>query len=241
MVISKRYLSRLGLIISLLAFGVSHGLCQNPEPQPLMFRVVAVGNTVPLTDLLYEHQGKSFKIYPSDVSLSAPFQRPASSPLELYREVAPIPPETKPKRVSLFKANLDKEPLSLLVLSAANNQVSCTVLDDSWEAFPVQTVRVLNFSRRKVVTQIEGTVAEIPPSGIHLFPYSTTKLRISCKVASKEEDGWKLQFSNSQSIVQGRRVNIMISDCEPHPLDPTPDGINVLKMIDPLLPPKPEN
>jgi hypothetical protein len=56
-----------------------------------------------------------------------------------------------------------------------------------------------------------------------------------------EDDGWKLQFENSQAIIPGARVNLLISDCEPSLMDPFPDGINVLKMIDPLLPPKPEN
>ncbi|MDF3058957.1 MAG: hypothetical protein K0R17_3172 [Rariglobus sp.] len=242
MVISKRYLRLVRLIAIGLVTSLGCGLGQDEAPKPLLFRAVAIGNTVPLTGLLYEHNGKPLMVSPSDASLSAPFERPGVGPVKFFREIAPVSPETKPTRVPVLTADLNGAPLSLLVWNAngADNKVSCSVINDSWEAFPVQTVRVLNFSRRKVVTQIENAVAEIQPSGIHLFPYSTNKLRISCKVASMENQGWKLQFSNSQSIIQGRRVNIIISDCEPSPMDPEPDGINVIKMIDPLLPPKKE-
>lgn len=231
----------LGLVLGVPPVSAQAGGSPN-EPAPPQFRVVAVGNTTPLTKILYEYKGKSVMIYPSDVSLSPVYERQKAGPILLYREVPATPPETKVTRVPILTANSGSAPLCLLVLAAsANNTVTCTAIDDSWTAFPAQTVRILNFSHRKVAVQVEGAVAEIAPKASHLFPYSANKPRIRCKVASKEDDGWKLQFENSQAIIPGARVNILISDCEPSPMDPAPEGINVLKMIDPLLPPKTEN
>jgi hypothetical protein len=242
---AQRYLKRASLLLLGVTLGLADGFAQTgtppADPQPLLFRAVAIGSAIPLSGLFYEHKGKSLMVYPSDVSLSPTFERSDTGPLKMYREVAPTPPETKPKRVPALTANLGPDALYLLALTvAADNSVACTVIDDSWEAFPLQMVRVLNFSHRNVVVQVEGALAELAPQQTHLFPYSKNRPRIRCKVASKESDGWKLQFENSQAIIQGTRVNIMISDCEPTVDDPNPDGINVLKMIDPLQPPKPD-
>jgi len=242
---SDRHLKPLGILTlgfaAVFTSGFSQGGPPAVEPTPLLFRAVAVGNTVPLAGIFYEYKGKSLMVYPSDVSLTPAYERPNAGPLKMYREIAPIPPEKIPRRVPVFTANLGSDPLYLIVMVAtADNTVTHMIINDSWAAFPVQTVRVLNFSRRNVVVQVEGALAELASKEMHLFPYSKNRLRIRCKVASKEADGWKLQFENSQAVIPGSRVNIVISDCEATVDDPNPDGINVLKMIDPLLPPQPE-
>lgn len=206
-------------------------------PQPRQFRVLAAGNPVPLSGLMYELKGKSVPLYCSDVSLSPVYEAPNADPVLFYREAPPVPPETKPRRIPVASLTLGSHSPSLVILKYAQNAVTCRQFDDSWESFPPQTVRVLSLSRRKIATQVEGQNVELAPADSHIFPYSSAKPRIRVKVASLNEDGWKLQFNNSQAVLPGLRVNMVVADFEPTPDDPDPEGINVLKMIDPVRPP----
>jgi hypothetical protein len=242
MAIAERHLiTRLILAViacsawSFTAFGAS----ANEASSPRQFRVLAIGDPVPLGGLLYDLNGKSVHLHASDVSLSTLYEAPKTDPLVLYREIPPPPPETKPRRVPVLSVDLGSRSPALLVLKATpSGTVTSKVIDDSWDSFPPQTVRVLSFSRRSTAAQIEGNNAELPPLGFHIFPYSSAKPRIRVKVASLNGGTWKLQFNNSQAVLPGYRINMVVLDFEPTPQDPEPEGVNVLKMIDPLSPPQ---
>lgn len=210
-----------------------------PVPTPLHFRVLSLGNAIPLADLRYEYKGKLGFITPSDVALSPLYPREKSGPVTFYREVPPVPPETKPQRIPVFTADLGEAGLQLLILKGnRDNTISHVVVNDSWESFPSQNVRVLSFSRRKIAAEVENRNAEIAPAQPNLFPYSSDRPRIRCKVASLDGGAWKLHYNKSQAVVPGARINIIISDDDSTAADPFPESISVSKMIDPLPAPK---
>jgi hypothetical protein len=237
-----RHLIRCAATIFIVAGHIPASRAQSdspPPPQPLYFRVLSLGNAIPLADLRYEYKGKLGFIAPSDVALSPLYPREKSGPVTFYREVPPVPPETKPQRIPVFTADLGESGLQLLILKGnRDNTISHVVINDSWESFPAQTVRVLSFSRRKIAAEVETRNAEITPGQSNLFSYSSDRPRIRCKVASLNEGTWKLNYNKSQAVVPGARINIIISDDDPTPADPVPESISVSKMIDPLPAPK---
>ena len=231
------------VVLSLVAqsfFAVLHSHAAEPNATR-QFRVLTYGDPTSLQGLLYELGSEEVMIYPSDVSLSPLYESPKGGQLKLYRKLPAVPPETEPRKEVVFSVDLGSEALSLLVLkseSLPSGGVSGMVVNDTWEAFPAKHVRVLNLSKRKSAAQIEGVNAEIAPGGSKLFTFASTKPRIRIKVASYDDGQWKLRFSNSQAIIPEARINVIVSDFEPTPEDPNPDGVSVIKMIDPIMAPK---
>tara|TARA_R100000027_G_scaffold2734_4_gene2674 strand:- start:21292 stop:21999 length:708 start_codon:yes stop_codon:yes gene_type:complete len=212
---------------------------QDAEEEVKQFRVLALGNPTSLRGLFYDLNNEEVLIDPSDVSLSPLYEVPKGGELNLYRKIPPVPPETKPTKEVVYSADLSANQLSLVVLTSGRSKsVAGVVIDDSWEAFPSSQVRVLNMSKRRTAAQVEGVGEEIEPGGYGLFTYESMKPRIRIKVASYSDGQWKLRFNNSQAIVPGARINVLVTDFEPTPKDPNPDGVSVMKMIDPLLPPE---
>ena len=156
----------------------------------------------------------------------------------LYRQVAPTPPETRPGRLALATVKLES-PLDLVVLKASGAGVSSTTFDDSWTAFPPGTIRIISFSKRRIAAQVERAQSEIPSNTYHLFKYTEGKPRIRIKIASDEGDRWEMRFNNSQAIIPGCRVNLVLYDPAPTPEDPNPRHLAVIKIVDPLSPPPP--
>lgn len=243
MVITKRNLVLLCATCLTALFAAQNIFAQatrglGSKTPPRQFRVLSLGDPTGLMGLYYDLNGESILIYPSDVTLSPLYESPRKNPLVLYRKIAPVPPETEPEKKTVLSIDLGTEAFSLLVLkSGSHKSVTGMVVDDSWEAFAARRVRVLNLSKRKIATQVEGANAEISSGNSHLFKYESNKPRIRIKVASLDEGTWKLRFNNSQAIIPEARVNVVVSDFEPTPGDPNPDGVKVLKMIDPMLPP----
>lgn len=241
MALPRRHLIRgLASLLALLATGVAHSTARAAKPpeNPSQFRVLALGNPVPLERICYDFGKQSTPLLPSDISLSPLYARRAEdTSLTFYRQVPPVPPETQPSRLPLTTVGLGATPLSLVVLKATKNQVSSTALDDSWAAFPSGTVRVVSFSKRRIAAEVERTPAEIAPNSFHLFRFSTEKPRIRIKVASQDGETWQMRFNNSQAVLPGCRVNVVLYDQEPTPEDPNPSHLVVIKMVDPLPPP----
>jgi hypothetical protein len=241
------------LIIGLLA--VACGYSQSPSPQTktpiFQFRTAGLGNITPFTGLLFDSNRKPASVATRYINLSEPYERQDAGPVVLYREVAPVPPETKPTKVPVVTAELGKAPLYLMVLIGSHPDPTATttttpslttcIVDDSWEAHPVDTVRVFNFSRRRVAVQIEDFTTELSTTESTVFPYPKNKGIIRLKVATLESAGWKLRSTTPQGIISGTRSNIFVEDFKPEIEDPNPEDINVFNLVDPLPPPPPPN
>lgn len=239
------------LIMGLLA--VACGYSQSPLTQiPVsQFRTAGLGNISPFTGLLYDSNRKPLTIVTKYVNFSELYERQDVGPVVLYREVTPVPPETKPTKVPVVTAPLGKSPLYLMVLigshpdpkaaSATAPTITTCIVDDSWEAHPVNTVRIFNFSHRRVAIQIEDVMTELSNTESNVFPYPKNKGIIRLKVATLESTGWKLRSTTPQGIIADTRSNIFIEDFKPEIEDPNQDDINVFNVVDPLSPPPPPN
>lgn len=221
---------------------------KTPVPQ---FRTAGLGNINPFTGLLYDANRKPVTVATRYANLSEPYERQDVGPVVLYREVAPVPPETKPTKIPVVTAQLGKDPLYLMVLigshasptatTATTPTITTCIVDDSWEAHPVNTVRIFNFSHRRVAVQIEDVMTELSNAESNVFPYPKNKGIIRLKVATLESTGWKLRSTTPQGIIPGTRSNIFIEDFKPEIEDPNPEDINVFNLVDSLPPPPAPN
>lgn len=247
MALSQRHLTlglRLILLLATLyAWPRAYAQPVPTEPPPGQFRVLVSGSSGELSDLKYDLNGKAMSLYAQDTAISPLYQAPKDGVVEIFREIPPVPPETAFKRVSVAKVNLGTMKLALVVLRGSPGQgVGAMVFDDNWKDFPSDSVRILSLSRHKTAIQVEQASAQqLPPLSHKVFPLTTVKPRIRIKVASLDEDVWTMRFNNSQSVVPGLRVNMVISDFEPTSEDPNPQGLSVFKMIDSLKPPAPDS
>lgn len=241
------------IILGLLAMAC--GYAQNSPAQPQtatsQFRTAGLGNIAPFTGLLYDSGKKPVSVGTRYVNLSEPYERQDTGPLVLHREVAPVPPETKPTKLPVVTAPLGKDSLYLMILigahpdpttpTATTSSITTCIVDDSWEAHPVDTVRIFNFSRRRVAVQIEDVATELSHTESRVFPYPKNKGMIRLKVATLESTGWKLRSTTPQGIIPGTRSNIFIEDFKPEIEDPNPEDINVFNVVDSMPPPPPPN
>lgn len=229
----RRYLILSGLPLAL-------ALAQAAPPPPLQFRVLAIGNPVPFERTYYDLDGQATPIHASDVLLSPLYERkPENRSLLLYKQTPAIPPAKQPGRQPVTDVNLGAKSPTLVILKAGADRVSSTAIDDSWEAFPPGSVRVLSFSKRRIAAQIDGDSAEIDPFSYHIFKYPPGRSRIRVKVASQDQGRWELRYNNSQAVLPDCRVNVVLYDFDPSPGDPNPLDLGILKVVDPLLPPAP--
>ncbi|HSI07818.1 MAG TPA: hypothetical protein VK985_04450 [Rariglobus sp.] len=248
MAIRERYLTPFLLLFSAVLM-TTNGLAQSAPAAdvapPVMFRTLAVGNTIPFAELFYENrQHKSVPILVGDTAPSELYESPPGGIISFYREQAPIPPETRPRRIPVTNVRLGKDSMYWIVLSTTKNEGGSTVtpfvISDSWETHPFETIRVLNFSRRRVAIQVGDRLKELATNEFELFPYPAADSElVRFKTATNDGKGWILRKNTPQPIIHNTRASIVISDIEPTEHDPNPEGINVRNMIDPLQPPKP--
>jgi hypothetical protein len=240
---SKRYLTLLFLAVAGTLFPIVGRAQPAPvEPLPVKFRTLAIGNTVPLAGLRYDYNRKPISILVGDTEPSSPYNASPSGLITFYRESPPVPPETKPRRIPVAEAQLGNDPMYWIVLVARIQSgvttVTPLVINESWDAHPHETVRVLNFSKRKVAVKLGETAVEMAPSESHIFPYPSGDSEIvTLQTATNDAGQWVLRMNSPQGIIHGTRASIVISDVEPSQWDPHPEGINVINMIDTMTPP----
>ena len=228
----RRALAFLGLLVAGAVFAAPEA-----KPMPMQFRVLALGDPMPLADILYDFDKQPTPLQASDISLSPLLSRKAEdASITLYRAVPAVPPETRPGRLPLSTVKLGSA-LNLVVLKATGAKVSATAFDDSWTAFPPGTIRVISFSKRKIAAQIEGSRAEVAPNSYHFFNYPDDKSRIRIKIAAEEDGVWRMRYNHSQAIIPGCRIHIVLHDPDPAPGEPDPRHLLVTKVVDPLSPP----
>jgi hypothetical protein len=89
-------------------------------------------------------------------------------------------------------------------------------LDQSLEAHPLNTMRVVNFSNLKLALKVGGATAVILPSGEEGFPFpSDGPLSITVEVAVGTTDGWTMVQRSLQPAPPGRRILVIVRDGRP--------------------------
>lgn len=231
-------------IITLLTGFAAEGVrAQEPLDKPVTFRTLAIGNTIGpfFCDL---SPGKPSAISAGHSELSQSYARPKDGVLEFYSEGPPDKPGGKPRRIPLNKVNLGKGGPYLVLLFQSSEPTApggattnVQAFDDSWDAHPLGTVRVLNFSKKPAAIQIGSTTAEVAVSGMHIFSYPSGKGYLSLKVAMMEDGNWSMRWNSAQGIVPGVRPTFVITDMAPTPEDPNPVAIDITSIFDVSPPP----
>jgi hypothetical protein len=186
MAYAKRYLS----LFSALLLGLIPALkvkAQLPDT-PVIFRVIAIGASI--GPLLYEQApGQIMAVSAGHNELSSSYVCPPDGELSFFSEIPATKPNEHPRRVPIAKVQLSKKggPF-LVVLSPPSGpydllKTEVQVIDDSWDAHPLQTARVLNYSKRRAAVQVASTTAEVASAGTHVFPYPSGKGYVILKIA----------------------------------------------------------
>lgn len=91
--------------------------------------------------------------------------------------------------------------------------------DQSLEAHPLDTLRVLNLSSRVIGLKIGGETASVAPGAERLFPFSKSgQANLAVYLAVAESEGeWKLVQSSLLATPRGRRVLGIVRDGRPDP------------------------
>lgn len=209
-------------------------------PSPVTFRTLAVGNPAGVEKLLYESQGKSVPLQANTLDLSPAYFAPPGGRVALYRETPAVPPETKPRKVPIAEAQLGATGQYLLLLAAANGgKVTPLAIDDSWSAQPPETLRVFNFSRRRVAIQIGNEASELTTSQSIVAPFPKNSRIVDLKVAVWEKNEWLLASNNPPALIPRTRLILVITDMAPSPENPRPVEVDINGVYDTRPPPEP--
>ncbi len=213
-------------------------------PPPTVFRALAVGNTA--SGLLYDiAPRKPFTVEAGGMYLSRDYPTPVGGRVSFYRLLPPVPPDTTPRRSPVAELTLSPGGPYLLVLASTPDPVAPGMFqtqvfsyDDSWKEHPLQTTRMLNFSRRLIAAQFAGEVVELKPGESHIFPADISARAVPLKVARWEENRWVLKLRRLQGGVPNTRATLLISDVPPTPENPDPAEINLTHIFDTSRPPE---
>jgi len=246
MVISRRNLIKLlaGSVITLL--GSASLIADTANSGPQSFRTLAVRRAAP--ELYYQLGSKEIRLFASDSALSGLYEAPSSGKLELYTYTPADEPDLPPVKVVLAETQLKTAGESLLLIARMTSEntpglpkIGLRTVDASVEMHPLNTMRVINFSNRRVASKVADEFAEIPSGGEYFFQIPPGN-KVWVKVAAYEgvEKGWKLRNRAPNAVLPDTRSIMVLSDAFPSERDPKGENIVLRNVID-RNPPAPQS
>jgi hypothetical protein len=208
-----------------------------PSEKPqVTFRTLSVDQGV--SGLFYDDHGKQIALSAGDLGFSSPYPCPASGLVALYREVPPVPPEEKPRRVPVTEFRLTGAGPHLVFFSSTRNpsdpaqpRINALVVDDSWTVHPTETVRIFNFCKTPAGVKFANHVLEIAPTQSETRPYPGGQ-QAWLKAAVPAEGKWQVRISGPQAIVPNTRSTWVLLDLPPTADQPDRYRILVRNLID---------
>ncbi len=224
---------------------ISHATAQAAPPgsPPAVFRTLSVDR--PVSGLFYDHQDRPIALSANGSTLSGAHRIPANGLVALYRRLPSEQPGGPERRVPVTEVRLTGEGPHFLLLSSTpdptgpgNVRISALPVNASWEIHPIETIRVLNFSKRMAAVRVGESATELPSGTEKFFPYPEgTKVWV--KAAVKEPDGWVIRIGAPQAIIPGTRSLIVLGDAPPTEEDPEGRRLKIRNVIDTTRPPAP--
>jgi len=209
---------------------------------PATFRTLSIDQGV--SDLFYDDRSRQIALAAGDMSFSQPYPVPASGLVSLYRELPPVPPEDKPRRVPVTEFRLTGEGPHLVFFSSTRNAanpaqplIGAIPVDDSSKIHPVDTVRIFNFGKTPAGVKFATHVLEIAPSKSEIRPYPDDR-QAWLKAAVPAEGKWQVRISGPQAIVPATRSTWVLLDLPPTADEPDRHRILVRNLIDFTPPPE---
>lgn len=240
MAISQRHLTTAVILIA--AFLAPHAHAQPaPVEPPAKFCTLALGSA-DIGGLLYDLKpGRSISVAATGGNFSSPYFVPADGLVSFYRLVPPVPPETKPQRVPVGEARFGKGAGPWLLLMKSPNgpdaPMQLQVVDDSWAAHPVHTMRIFNFSTRRAGVNMGESTFELNTGESKVISYPASADPVWMKVAVMEESGWTLRVAGPKAMIPKTRSTFILADAPIEPSRPDFKGVMTSTLID--MEPKP--
>ena len=230
----------LRLLSSVLCLLVVSAHAQTPSPSagqpPVTFRTLSIDEGV--SGLFYDDHGKQIALAAGELGFSSPYPVPANGLVALYRELPPVPPEEKPRRVPVTEFRLTGEGPHLVFFSSSRNaanpaqpHIGTIPVDDSWKIHPTETVRIFNFCKTPAGVKFAKHVLEIAPSKSETVPYPGGQ-QAWLKAAVPSEGKWQVRISGPQAIVPNTRSTWVLLDLPPTADQPDRHRILVRNLID---------
>jgi hypothetical protein len=218
-----------------------------------------------IPDMLYDIKGKPQKVTASEDNYSSPYLCPPDGVIQFYRLKPAATPKEAPVKVPVVQARIEKKEGQFIILLVADprgpapkyvppagdpddpnyipppptiDHLLAVTLDDSPEAHPVATVRVVNLSRRAAALKLGSSLFQIAPLQNQLVPYPGNK-RVWMHVATLGEQGWQRVIGGPQSFAPSTRIVLFLNDVRPGKDDLNPIGLSLKKIIETVTPPVP--
>jgi hypothetical protein len=228
----------LGLLALATIILAARAPAQTSPKAPATFRTLSLGTTV--SGVFYDRQSKPVPVMAGSSGFSAPYTAPSDGHVRLYRVTPAASPDVPAERVTLSETPMFGGPFLIFMAAdpATPSMPHVMVVDDSWDAHPVRTMKVYNFSRRVTLVKVGDTSGEIAPGKSHLFPYPDGT-QLWFQAATREESGWKLRISGPQLIMpEARSTAVLVDQLPSDEFRPQTDELLIRNFIDPQ-PPKP--
>lgn len=238
-------LSRRSLIISCLAWislcaGVTTGLraqASRTDDPPVMFRAVCVNVYGTIGDLFYDLKTEQIPFLAGDGTLGPSYRCPSSGVVALYRQLPPVPPETKPRKDYVADIRLGPGGPWLVVVNKdpKSGKIQTMAVDENWSAHAAGTIRIFNFCHDPVALRAGSTEARLGISESTTIPYPADN-QLWLKVAVSLADGnWEARCSSPQRIIPGTRATWILLD-RPPTLESPDKRIVVRNLVEPAPP-----
>lgn len=228
-----------------LAIPIARAQPAVPAEPSVLFRTLALGEAI--DGVFYDlAPGKPVAISAARGGFSPPYESPRDGRVQIYRELPPVPPETKPRRVPVAEVQIGKGGPWLLMLVTSSDRrhgepalMTAIAVDDSWDVHPVKTIRVINYlkHRARAAVKIGESAVEVPTGESHIFPYPGGNEESWVQVAVHEEEGWVMRASEPKATFPKTRSTLILSHAAPSPAEPDPRRVVISSLLE--MAPKP--
>jgi hypothetical protein len=168
-----------------------------------------------LTDLILDG-GTTTVPAQADESLSNEYAVVLRKPvLRIFKS---IPADGEARRIPQAEITIDPgitRAIILLIQAPAGSPLPLVgrVLDDSLEAQPVNSIRVLNLATRTVALRMGDETSSVVSGAEILFPYDNlTAPHVLFQLAVQTNGNWRIVRRNLQPIPRGQRVFCLLRD-----------------------------
>lgn len=233
----------------LLLTGLLAAVAQTPpatEPPPAVFQLFCV---TPVADMLYDLKGKPATVSVGQNSYSPTYATPAGGVISFYRLRPAATPDMPPVREVVTTVTVDdrRGAVTLVVFYpdgppqtydeiAPQGPLKALILENSPQAYPPGTARIVTFSSRPVVIKIGTTIVQLTALKPSLVRYPEGD-RTWLQVATTGDEGWKRVIGTPQMLDPNTRLSLFMSDIPPSRNDPNPIGLSLKKIVETVSPP----